>query len=62
MSNLTLLYIAEALSENYNVEPEKAKEIVASSFVAKCYDKCQEVIEHYDADYWAKEIMEATAL
>ena len=48
--NDSLQYIADALSENYNIDQQKAEEIVASSFVARCYVKCCDVIEHYDAD------------
>lgn len=62
--NTTLRYIADALSENYDVDLQKARDIVATSFVAECYydDDCRELIEHYDADYWAKEIMEVTTI
>ena len=61
--NTTLRYIADALSENYDVDLQKARDIVATSFVAESYyTDCRELVEHYDADYWAKEIMEVTTL
>ena len=44
--NTTLRYIADAMSERYNVDLMKARDIVATSFVAKCYydNDCREFI------------------
>ncbi|MCM1277303.1 MAG: hypothetical protein NC299_18420 [Lachnospiraceae bacterium] len=54
----TLLYIAEKLSEKFSVEISKAVKLVNSSFVAKAINDIPDYIHHYDAEYWADQIME----
>ncbi len=54
----TLLYVAEAVSEKYNIDINRAAEIVKNSFFPEMLDKIPEYVQHYDAEYWADEIME----
>ena len=54
----TLLYVAEAISEKYNIDLTRAAEIVENSFFPEMFDKIPEYVQHYDAEYWANEIME----
>ena len=57
LTNQSLQCVAEAIRDNYNISLDSAEAIVESSFVSKLYDKCRDVIEHYDDEYWADEIM-----
>ena len=56
--NKTLLYVADSISELYDVDMEEAKKIVMDSWFPKILTKKPDYVQHYDADYWAKEIME----
>lgn len=57
MMNETLLYIAEAISEDYCMDIEQAINIVNNSFFPEALKRHPEFVEHYDADYWIQEIM-----
>ena len=56
--NETSFYVAESISELYNIDMEEAKKIVMDSWFPKILKKRPDYVHHYDADYWAKEIME----
>ncbi|MCH5192487.1 MAG: hypothetical protein J1F11_00895 [Oscillospiraceae bacterium] len=57
--NKTLLYVADSISELYNIDMEEAKKIVMDSGFPDLLDEIPDFVQHYDADYWAKEIMNA---
>lgn len=54
----TAQFVAEELSKKYNVELEEAKQIVLGSFFPELLDKMPAYVHHYDAEYWADEIMQ----
>lgn len=56
--NKTLQFVAEEISENYNVDISEARAIVEKSFLPEMLDEMPDYVQHYTADYWAKEIME----
>lgn len=58
MKNKTLFYVAEAISENYNIDIKQAEKIVVNSFFPEMLEKMTDYVQHYDAEYWAKEIMD----
>ena len=60
--NNTLLYVAESISEMYNIYMDEAKRIVMDSAFPKILKKMPDYVHHYDADYWAKEIMTAISV
>lgn len=60
--NKTLLYIADSISEIYGKGIEEAKSIVINSSLPELLEEIPDFIQHYDADYWAKEIMEAQSV
>ena len=60
--NKTLLYVADSISELYNIDMEEAKKIVMDSWFPKILKKLPDHVQHYDADYWAKEIMDDIAV
>lgn len=57
MMSKTMMYVIETVSELYDIGMEKAKEIVVSSFFPKILEKMPNYVQHYDAEYWANEIM-----
>lgn len=57
MMNKTMMYVIETVSEVYNIEMEKAKEIVTNSFFPEILKEMPDYVQHYDAEYWASEIM-----
>lgn len=56
--NKTLQFVAEKISENYNVDISEARAIVENSFLPEILEEMPDYVQHYTADYWAKEIME----
>lgn len=56
--NKTLQFVAEEISENYNVDISEARAIVENSFLPEILEEMPDYVQHYTADYWAKEIME----
>ncbi|MCH5347747.1 MAG: hypothetical protein J1E40_00360 [Oscillospiraceae bacterium] len=60
--NKTLLYVADSISEMYNIDMEEAQRIVMDSWFPKILNKLPDYVQHYDADYWAKEIMDDVAV
>lgn len=57
MDNKTLQCIAEAISDNYNCSIADATEIVTDSFLPELLEELPDYVTHYNAEYWAKEIM-----
>ena len=55
--NKTMLYVAEEISENYGLDLSKSKSIVEKSWFPEILRENPDYIQHYTADYWAKEIM-----
>lgn len=55
--NKTILYVAEEISENYGLDLSKSKSIVEKSWFPEILRENPDYIQHYTADYWAKEIM-----
>lgn len=60
--NETLFYIADSISEIYGMDIEEAKSVVINSSLPELLKEIPEFIQHYDADYWAKEIMESISV
>ena len=57
MDNKTLHFVAEAISDNYECSLTEAIKIVTNSFLPDALKEMPEYIQHYDAEYWANEIM-----
>ena len=55
--NKTILYVAEEISENYGLDLSKSKSIVEKSWFPEIFCENPDYVQHYTADYWAKEIM-----
>ena len=55
--NKTILYVAEEISENYGLDLSKSKSIVEKSWFSEILRENPDYVQHYTADYWAKEIM-----
>lgn len=55
--NKTMLYVAEEISEIYGLDLSKSKSIVENSWFPEILRKNPDYVQHYTADYWAKEIM-----
>lgn len=55
---LIIDYIIEAIVEQYGFTQKKATEIVDLVEFEKLYSEMPDFIQHYDAEYWAKEIYE----
>ena len=53
----TLQFIAEEISYKYNINFFEAQKIVAYSFLPKILKEMPDYVQHYDAEYWADEIM-----
>lgn len=60
--NATLTYIADSISEIYGKSIEEAKEIVINSSLPELLEEIPDFIQHYDAEYWAKQIMESISV
>lgn len=60
--NKTLYYIADSIKELYGKSNEEAMEIVINTSLPELLEEIPDFIQHYDADYWAKEIMESIAI
>ena len=59
MSNKLFQYVAEEIRGKYNLTLAEAKQIVLDSFLPELYNECADFVEHYDAEYWAYEIMDS---
>lgn len=59
MNEKKINYIAEAIQNNYDINIDDAIEIVSNSFIIDFAQKYPDYVNHYDAEYWANEIMEA---
>ena len=55
--NKTMLYVAEEISEIYGLDLSKSKAIVENSWFSEILHENLDYVQHYTADYWAKEIM-----
>lgn len=54
----TLQFVADEISKIYNVDLSDAALIVKDSFLPEMYAEMPDYVTHYDAEYWAREIME----
>lgn len=57
MNNKTLQFIAEAIRDNYEYSLEDSIKIVTNSFLPELLEEMSDYVTHYNAEYWAKEIM-----
>ena len=57
MNNKTLQFVAEAIRDNYDYSLEDAIKIVTNSFFPEILKEMPDYVQHYDAEYWASEIM-----
>lgn len=57
MNNKTLQFVAEAIRDNYDYSLEDAIKIVTNSFFPEILKGMPDYVQHYDAEYWASEIM-----
>ena len=57
MNNKTLQFVAEAIQVNYGYSLEDSLKIVTNSFLPELLDKMPDYVTHYNAEYWADEIM-----
>lgn len=57
MNNKTLQFVAEAIRDNYDYSLEDAIGIVTNSFFPEILKEMPDYVQHYDAEYWAAEIM-----
>lgn len=55
--NKIIQLVVESISENYDINIERAESIVVNSFFPKIFEQMPEYVQHYDAEYWADEIM-----
>lgn len=55
--NKTLQFVAEEISENYNLDISEAESIVSNSFFPKILEEMPDYVQHYTAEYWTEEIM-----
>ena len=55
--NKTLYYVALAINETYKVPIDKAINIINNSFLPEILKEMPDYVQHYDAEYWAEEIM-----
>lgn len=55
--NKTMLYVAEEISETYRLDLSKSKAIVEKPWFPEILHENPDYVQHYTADYWAKEIM-----
>lgn len=53
----TIEYIIRAVSQNYGMDNDTARETVNKSFMIELIQSDYEFVTHYDAFYWADEIM-----
>ena len=53
----TIDFIAKSIREKYSLSYEDAIRIVYDSFLIDLLKENFEYVTHYDADYWAEEIM-----
>lgn len=58
----TIEFIAKSISEKYSLSYEVAIKIVYDSFLIELLKENFEYVTHYDADYWAEEIMNDTVM
>lgn len=62
MNNKLFQYVAEAIRDKYNLTLIEAKQIVLNSFFPELYNESTDFVEHYDAEYWADEIMDGITI
>lgn len=55
--NRTLQFVVEEISENYNFDISESESIVSNSFFPKILEEMPDYVQHYNAEYWADEIM-----
>ena len=54
----TIQFVSEAVRDKYKVKESEAYQIVANSFFPELLSDMPDYVHHYDAEYWADEIME----
>lgn len=52
-----MLYVAEEISEIYGLDLSKSKAIIEDPWFSEILRENPDYVQHYTADYWAKEIM-----
>jgi hypothetical protein len=57
LNNKTLQFVAEAIRDNYEYSLDDSIEIVTNSFLPELLEELPDYVTHYDAEYWASEIM-----
>ena len=50
-------FVSEAVRDKYKVKESEAYQIVANSFFPEVLKDMADYVHHYDAEYWADEIM-----
>ena len=55
--NKTILYVAEEISRICGLDLSESKAIVKKSWFSEILRENPDCVQHYTADYWAKEIM-----
>ena len=55
--NKTILYVAEEISEIYELDLFESKAIVEKSWFPEILRENPDYVQRYTSDYWAKEIM-----
>lgn len=54
----TLQYIIDAVKLNYKYSNSTAERLVKNSSIMILLEEIPDYIQHYDADYWARKIVE----
>ena len=53
----TIQFVAEEIRDKYKVKESEAYQIVTNSFLPETLEEMPDYVHHYDAGYWADEIM-----
>ena len=62
MKNVILQYVAEAIMVKSSMSFDDCYKMVIDSFLLELYDELPDYIHHYDAEYWADEILDCVSL
>jgi len=62
MKNVILQYVAEVIIVKSNMSFDDCYKMVIDSFLPELYDESPDYIHHYDAEYWADEILDCISL
>lgn len=58
----TIQFVSEAVRDKYKVKESEAYQIVTNSFFPEVLKDMPDYVHHYDAEYWADEIMKDNEL